>query len=116
MMFSSTIIGIKLLPTTTLHHQHTGEVMISVLLLRFIGDSGIITFKAFTALGKIYSDIGLLLIELPALLFLAFIIEKYLLSWLLAKFNRIKEYLFLLSIAWCLSLAQRPHFLVYLQK
>ena len=34
MMFSSTIIGIKLLPTTVLHHQHTGEVMISVLLLQ----------------------------------------------------------------------------------
>ncbi len=34
MMFSSTIIGIKLLPTTILHHQHTGEMMISVLLLQ----------------------------------------------------------------------------------
>ena len=33
-MFSSTIIGIKLLPTTTLHHRHTGEVIISVLLLQ----------------------------------------------------------------------------------
>lgn len=34
MMFSSTIIGLKLLPTTVLHHQHTGEIMISVLLLQ----------------------------------------------------------------------------------
>ena len=34
MMFSSTIIGIKLLPTTVLHHQHTGEIMISILLLQ----------------------------------------------------------------------------------
>ena len=34
MMFSSTIIGLKLLPTTILHHQHTGEVMISVLLMQ----------------------------------------------------------------------------------
>src|SRR3990167_8883617 len=33
-MFSSTIIGIKLLPTTTLHYQHTGELMISILLLQ----------------------------------------------------------------------------------
>ena len=32
MIFSSTIIGIKLLPTTVLHHRHTGEVIISVLL------------------------------------------------------------------------------------
>ena len=29
-----TIIGIKLLPTTILHHRHTGEVIISVLLLQ----------------------------------------------------------------------------------
>src|SRR3990167_209832 len=36
MMFSSTIIGIKLLPTTVLHHQHIGELMISVLLFQDI--------------------------------------------------------------------------------
>src|SRR6202035_5399928 len=35
-MFSSTIIGLKLLPTTVLHHQHTGEVMIGVLLMQDI--------------------------------------------------------------------------------
>lgn len=34
MTFSSTIIGLKLLPTTILHHQRTGEVIISVLLLQ----------------------------------------------------------------------------------
>ena len=33
-MFSSTIIGIKLLPTTILHHQHTGELVISILLMQ----------------------------------------------------------------------------------
>jgi Kef-type K+ transport system membrane component KefB len=33
-MFSSTIIGLKLLPTTVLHHQHTGEMMIGVLLMQ----------------------------------------------------------------------------------
>ena len=35
-MFSSTIIGLKLLPTTVLHHRHTGEVIVSVLLLSLI--------------------------------------------------------------------------------
>jgi Kef-type K+ transport system, predicted NAD-binding component len=33
-MFSSTIIGIKLLPTTVLHHRHIGELMINVLLFQ----------------------------------------------------------------------------------
>jgi Kef-type K+ transport system membrane component KefB len=36
MMFSSTIIGLKLLPTTALHHRHVGQVMISILLLQDI--------------------------------------------------------------------------------
>ena len=34
MTFSSTIIGLKLLPTRALHHQHTGEIIISILLLQ----------------------------------------------------------------------------------
>ena len=29
-MFSSTIIGLKLLPTTVLHHKHAGELMVSI--------------------------------------------------------------------------------------
>ena len=32
--FSSTIIGIKLLPTTALHHRHIGELVVSLLLLQ----------------------------------------------------------------------------------
>ena len=34
MMSSSTIIGIKLLPTTVLHHRHSGELMVGLLLLQ----------------------------------------------------------------------------------
>jgi Kef-type K+ transport system membrane component KefB len=107
MMFSSTIIGIKLLPTTVLHHQHTGEMMISVLLLQdLLAILVLVLLRALTATGNIYMDIGLVIIALPALLLFAYVAERFALRWLLAKFNRIKEYLFLLSIAWCLALAQ----------
>ena len=34
MMFSSTIIGLKLLPTTVLHHKRMGELMIGLLLIQ----------------------------------------------------------------------------------
>lgn len=34
MMFSSTIVCIKLLPTTVLHHKHTGELVVGLLLLQ----------------------------------------------------------------------------------
>lgn len=107
MMFSSTIIGIKLLPTSTLHHQHTGEVMISVLLLQdLLAILVLVLLRALAASGNIYKEIALVAIALPALLLFAYTAERFLLFWLLAKFNRIKEYLFLLSIAWCLTLAQ----------
>ena len=33
-MFSSTIIGIKLLPTTVLHHKQAGEIVVGVLLFQ----------------------------------------------------------------------------------
>ena len=36
MMFSSTIIGLKLLPTSALHHQRMGEIIVSILLLQDI--------------------------------------------------------------------------------
>lgn len=107
MMFSSTIIGIKLLPTTTLHHQHTGEIMISLLLLQdLLAIVVLILLRAMTLGGNIVMDVGLVVIALPALLAFAYLAERFVLRWLLSRFNRIKEYLFLLSIAWCLSLAQ----------
>ncbi len=107
MMFSSTIIGIKLLPTTVLHHQHTGEVMISVLLLQdLLAILVLLLMHAFTASGHILIDIGVVLVTLPALLVFAYLLEKFVLYRLIAKFNRIKEYIFLLSIAWSLALAQ----------
>ena len=34
LMFSSTIVSLKLIPTTALHHKHTGEMMTSVLLMQ----------------------------------------------------------------------------------
>jgi len=36
MMFSSTIVGLKLLPTSALHHQRMGEIIVSILLLQDI--------------------------------------------------------------------------------
>ena len=34
LIFSSTIIGIKLLPTTVLHQKHMGELMVGILLMQ----------------------------------------------------------------------------------
>ncbi|MCC5791122.1 MAG: cation:proton antiporter [Legionellaceae bacterium] len=107
MMFSSTIIGLKLLPTTILHHQHTGEVMISILLMQdLIAIIVLILINgAQTEDGLGIRDILLVLGELPALIIFAFAVERYVLVPLLARFDRTQEYVFLLSIGWCLGLS-----------
>ncbi len=107
MMFSSTIIGLKLLPTTILHHQHTGEVMISVLLMQDVIAIIILILinGAHQGGGLSFEDLTLVLIALPALCLFAFAFERYILIKLLARFDRTQEYVFLLSIGWCLGLS-----------
>jgi Kef-type K+ transport system membrane component KefB len=107
MMFSSTIIGIKLLPTTILHHQHTGEVMISVLLFQdLLAILVLLVMHATTSGGAIVTDVLLVVIGFPAILLFAYLFERFILFKLFSKFNRIKEYMFLVAIAWCLSMAE----------
>ncbi len=107
MMFSSTIIGLKLLPTTILHHQHTGEVMISVLLMQdLIAIIVLILINgAQEGKGLLFHDLLLVGLALPALILFSFAIERYILVRLLARFDRTQEYVFLLSIGWCLGLS-----------
>lgn len=107
MMFSSTIIGLKLLPTTILHHRHTGEVMISVLLLQDI--IAILVLLFITGAGSEglkVSNLLMIVVALPTLLIVGYLFERFILNKLLARFDHVKEYVFLLSIGWCLGMAQ----------
>lgn len=112
MMFSSTIIGLKLLPTTILHHQHTGELMISILLLQDLIAIGVLLFLQCMADGilSIY-DIGLVVVSFPILITIAYVFENYVLSPLIRKFDKIHEYIFILSIGWCLMMGEISHLL-----
>lgn len=107
MMFSSTIIGLKLLPTTILHHQHTGEVMISVLLMQdIIAIIVLILINGMQKQGGVsFHDFLMVGVALPALMLFAFLVERYVLVPLLARFDRTQEYVFLLSIGWCLGMS-----------
>ena len=107
MMFSSTIIGLKLLPTSVLHHQHVGEVMISILLLQdLMAIIVLLWLHGATIDGFGFADMGLIVLSLPALLVFSFAFERYVLLRLFTKFDRVREYLFLLSIAWCLGMSE----------
>ena len=112
LMFSSTIIGLKLIPTTALHHRHTGQVIISVLLLQdLIAIIILLLLQGYGKGGNIAIDIGLQLLSLPVLVLIVFVFERYMLKKLIARFDQIHEYIFLLAIGWCLGIAELANFL-----
>jgi len=109
MMFSSTIIGIKLLPTTVLHHRHIGELMIGLLLLQDL--LAIIVLMILLNASSGSSDmmgkgLALSLLSLPLLAGGALLIVRYVLLPLITRFDHFHEYIFLLAIGWCLGLAE----------
>ena len=109
MMFSSTIIGIKLLPTTVLHHRHIGELMISLLLLQDL--LAILVLMALLSAASGSSDemaatMGISLLSLPLLAACAWLAVRYVLLPLITRFDRFHEYIFLLALGWCLGLAE----------
>lgn len=107
MMFSSTIIGLKLLPTTVLHHQHTGDVMVGVLLMQdFIAIFVLLILHGMSSGRLSWVELAGVLLSLPCLLLFAFLFERWILVRLLARFDKVREYMFLLSIAWCLSVSE----------
>jgi len=109
---SSTIIGLKLLPTTVLHHRHMGELMIGLLLLQdFIA---LFILIALSAMADGSTDSGMLLrvlAGLPLLVLCAWLFVKYVLIRLYSRFDRFQEYLFLMTIGWCLGVAEAAHLL-----
>lgn len=104
LIFSSTIIGIKLLPTTVLHQKHMGELMVGILLLQ---DFIAIFLLAFLDAGDLQQSSALrVLLAFPLLLVFAYFSTQYILVKLISKFDHFKEYIFLLAIGWCLGLAE----------
>ena len=113
MMYSSTIIGLKLLPTTILHHQRTGEIVISVLLLQdIIAIFSLLWLQAASSPeGGVLLEMAKVFILLPVVTGFAFLFEKYVIGFAFRKFDRIHEYLFLLAIGWCLAIGQLAEYL-----
>ena len=104
---SSTIISLKLLPTTVLHHRHTGEVIISILLLQdLLAIAALLLLHGLAADQAPWREAGLLLVALPVLLFGGLAVERWLLRPLFLRFDKVGEYVFLLVLGWCLGIAQ----------
>ncbi|MCV6604401.1 MAG: cation:proton antiporter, partial [Porticoccaceae bacterium] len=107
MMFSSTIIGIKLLPTTILHHRHVGDMMVGMLLVQdFIAIFVLLVLLSGSG-GQIDPlQIGKTLLALPLLVAIAVMTVRFGLVKLFARFDRVSEYVFLLALGWCLGMAE----------
>jgi len=107
MMFSSTIIALKLLPTSALHHQRMGELIISVLLLQdMLAILVLLLLKAVGSRASLLSETLWLVGGLPALTAFAWFGATRVLTRLFIRFDQIPEYLFLAAIGWCLGIAQ----------
>ncbi|MCF7818059.1 MAG: cation:proton antiporter [Kiritimatiellales bacterium] len=106
LMFSSTIVSLKLTPTTTLHQRHTGEMMISVLLFQDIIAILLILFLGggTGGSGLLYSV--LVVFKLAGLGAVSFVVAKFAIIPLFRRFDKIKEYFFVASLGWCLLMAE----------
>ena len=105
--FSSTILGIKLLPTTVLHHRHVGEIVVSLLLIQdFIAIVALLFASGYGAsLDSLVSNLGIIAIALPLLSAGAWLAVRFMILPLLKRFDVFHEFTFLLAIGWCLGFA-----------
>jgi Kef-type K+ transport system membrane component KefB len=107
MTFSSTIIGLKLLPTTVLHHQRMGEIIISILLLQdLMAIAMLLLLRGASAGGDPWMEVALMLLMLPALSLVAGLCARFVLIPLIGRFDTIREYIFLVAIGWCMGMAE----------
>jgi len=109
MMFSSTVVGLKLIPTTALHHKRTGEVMTSVLLLQDMLAVLVILFVTGEKSEHVLLTFGMLAGKFALLCLLAFAGVRLIMVRLLTRFDVIQEYTFLATLAWCLLWAEAAH-------
>ncbi len=111
-VFSSTIIGIKMLPTTVLHHRHVGEIVISLLLIQDL--IAIVALLALAGFGSSHDNPLLghplfVVAAFPLIAGGAFFGVKFIVTPLLARFDAFNEFIFLLVIGWCLAIATVSH-------
>lgn len=110
MMFSSTIVGLKLLPTSALHHQRMGEIIVSILLLQdIIAVIALLLLDGMGQQGSALLEVLGMFILLPTIAGAAYFVSKYLLAKLFQRFDQITEYIFLATVGWCLGIAELAH-------
>ena len=106
LMFSSTVVYVKLIPTSSLHHKHIGEIMISVLLLQDIIAVVLILFLYSSTAANIYFEVSLLLLKILVFSGASYLFVRYVILFLFRRFDKIQDYIFIMSLGWCLLSAE----------
>jgi Kef-type K+ transport system membrane component KefB len=105
LMFSSTLLAVKLLPTTALHQQHMGTLLMAVLVVEDVVAVFIIMFLQGTLGDLSISTLGMVAMKGLLIVAITFLLEKYLIRKVIIRFQRFEETIYLTSIAWCLGTA-----------
>ncbi len=104
LMFSSTILVVKLLPTTTLHQKRMGSICIAILIAQ-----DLIAVTVLLFMGPQAGDSHIALVWLPAkvllLTGLAILGEQHVLRRMMRRADRYNEVLIMLCLGWCVGLA-----------
>lgn len=105
LMFSSTLLGVKLLPTTTLHQQRMGVLLMAVLVVEDIVAIFVIMFLQGT-LGDLQPlTLGKVALKGISILIMAFLLEQFMIRKVILRFQRFEETIYLTALAWCLGIA-----------
>jgi len=104
LMFSSTILVVKLLPTTTLHQQRMGSLCIAILIAQDLvaiafliflkGERPDSLFAGFLMVGRGVAAIAVVMLA-----------EQFLIRPLMRRIEYYHEVLLLLALGWCFSVA-----------
>ena len=104
LMFSSTILVVKLLPTTTLHQRRMGSICIAVLIAEDLLAVVILLLAGVSGGGERIL-ILLLPVKVIVLFALAVIGEQFVLRKMMRSTDRYGEVLVMLCLGWCVGLA-----------
>lgn len=106
LMFSSTILVIKLLPTTELHQKRMGMICIGVLIMQDLLAIAVLAFiRCLSTPGEVLINFSLLSVKLIVFILLLVLFEQFILRRVMRHVERLHEALFILGLAWCFGVA-----------
>jgi Kef-type K+ transport system membrane component KefB len=81
--------------------------MISILLMQdIVAIFVLLLLHSIGTEGLQWLDFGIIIFAFPGLFVVALLLERFVLVKLLSRYDRVQEYVFLLSIGWCLGFAE----------